>query len=188
MALYLSILSLSQNIKQGFYGNQESFTVDCILIAHPLTNVTWEEINILTKAEKYVELLKGFKDVKVTFDSVSFYTRKQYSGELEIVLKEIENPFNSSIINLPKVESSYGENIWRINTIRDLVVDYDNPIIKETSFIPELNDNVVDFNKNWHEIEPIRDKYLGVRLKFNTFTDIKLTLNYLKASFIPSKR
>lgn len=172
----------------SFYGNQESFVVDCILIAHPLTNVTWEEINILTKAEKYVELLKGFKDVKVTFDSINFYTKKQYSGKLKIVLKEIENPFNSNIINLPQVESSYGENIWRINTIRDLVVDYDNPIIKETSFISELNENVVDFNKNWHEIEPIRDKYLGVRLKFNTFTDIKLTLNYLKASFIPSKR
>tara|TARA_R110000787_G_scaffold599_2_gene2232 strand:+ start:816 stop:4898 length:4083 start_codon:yes stop_codon:yes gene_type:complete len=171
-----------------FYNSQQSFIVDCIAVANPLTNVTWEELSIVSKAEEYDNSLKGFKNKKITFDKVSFYTRKQYSGELEIVLKEVENYFNSGTTNLPEVEASYGENIWKVNSIRDYVIDYDNPIIKETGFLPELNASVVSFDKNWNEVELIRDKYLGIRLEFNTFTNIKLTLNYLKVNFIPSKR
>ena len=42
----------------------------------------------------------------------------------------------------------------------------------------KLNTGVIDYNKDWTQVESFRDKYLIVRFIFDTFDDIKLITNF----------
>jgi len=169
-------------------GVQEDFVIDLICTANPTNNVTWEDLQIYSNTETYNVANQGYVKTQVTFDKIQFYTKSQYSGLLTLVLKEIENYYNTYNISYPEVLCSNSENIWKVNMIRDYVTNYNLPIITNTEVTTLLNENTVDFDKNWGDIQLIRDKYLGIRLTFNTFTDTKLSLNLVKLSFTPSKR
>ena len=41
-----------------------------------------------------------------------------------------------------------------------------------------VNPIIIDYNKNWSELEPFRDKFLGIRLIYDSDVDNKLTLFY----------
>ena len=41
-----------------------------------------------------------------------------------------------------------------------------------------LNTGIVDYNKDWQDLESFRDKYLVIRLIFDNFDDVKLILNH----------
>ena len=78
------------------------------------------------------------------------------------------------------------ERDWSLNDIRDIRVDYNQPIFnadivaRQSEFYTDkiLNDSALDENKSWEQLESLRDKYLVVRLIFDKFDDIKLLLNY----------
>jgi hypothetical protein len=42
----------------------------------------------------------------------------------------------------------------------------------------KVNENIIDINKDWTQLESFRDKYLVIRLIFDNFDDVKLLLNY----------
>ena len=42
-----------------------------------------------------------------------------------------------------------------------------------------VNPAAIDFYKNWMEMESFRDKYLVIRLTFDTFTNVKLISNFI---------
>ena len=41
-----------------------------------------------------------------------------------------------------------------------------------------VNTDVIDYDKDWFDIEPLRDKYLVIRLIFDNLQDVKLIFNY----------
>ena len=78
------------------------------------------------------------------------------------------------------------ERNWSVNDIRDIRVDYDEPIFdsnilsRQDGYYTDkiLNLSSLDENKDWEQLESLRDKYLVVRLIFDTFDDVKLIMNY----------
>ena len=70
--------------------------------------------------------------------------------------------------------------------MRDYRVDYNrpmfdrNPINLQVDYYIDkvINTNVFNFNKSWTQLEPLRDKYLVVRLIFDKFDNVKLLMNF----------
>ena len=77
-----------------------------------------------------------------------------------------------------------------INDLRDIRVDYNTPIwnYNPNSLVNEyyidkiLNTSTMNVNKDWTQLESFRDKYLVVRLIFDSFvnktSNVKLVTNY----------
>ena len=93
---------------------------------------------------------------------------------------------NSQIVNVGDILIDKNEKDWSINDIRDIRVDYSQPIwvkskevLNTVPFVDKvLNEDTLDFNKDWQQMESLRDKYLVVRLIFDSFDDINILLNY----------
>ena len=49
-----------------------------------------------------------------------------------------------------------------------------------------LNEQTLDINKDWSQLESFRDKYLGIRLIFDNFANKKLITNFSIESEDPS--
>ena len=88
------------------------------------------------------------------------------------------------------------ERDWTVNDLRDIVIDTALPMFTSTKadlqpqyFIDKIpNTLALDVNKDWTQQEVLRDKYLIIRLIFNTFDDTKLLLNYSIETENPSMR
>ena len=118
------------------------------------------------------------------------YNSRQCTGELNIVVKDKEamDFFSNQISNsdLSSIIADRVERNWNINELRDMVVTKNTPMfinditkLQDKYYIDKrLNPNVVDFNKDWTQIESFRDKYLVVRLIFDKFADVKLITNF----------
>jgi len=78
------------------------------------------------------------------------------------------------------------ERDWCINDIRDYRIDYAKPVFKKDwtsirgSFPIDkvLDTTVIDFNKDWTQLESLRDKFLIVRLILDNLHDVQLITNF----------
>lgn len=174
-----------------FYSKKYPFMVE------PVTSDLRTKINdtlrIYTEASRYVEENQEYVEERfITFDEAIIYNSRQCTGKLNLVVKDT-NIDNEDYL-LQQVESSdinsiiidKNEKDWTINDIRDIRIDYSRPIFNKNvkDFQDEyyidkvLNEDTLDFDKDWTELESFRDKYLAVRLIFNNFEDVKLLLNF----------
>lgn len=85
------------------------------------------------------------------------------------------------------------EKTWTINDLRDYVVDYSQPLFNEETLSKELQDyridkgyidklpniSIISKDKDWWDLQMLRDKYLVVRLIFDNFADVKLLFNFI---------
>lgn len=188
---------------QNFYGEKKPFIIEMIDNRNPLMDNLWEDFKFYTNAEMYDEGIDSFiEDRKITFNKALFYNTNQTTGELNLIVKNTalndENYLLNQII-LPdpmEIIIDKNEKFWYINELRDIRVNYDSPIFnkKINSLINEyyidkiVNVSTLDPNKNWNEIETFRDKYLGIRLIFDTFENIKLIFKYSVNLLKPSNR
>lgn len=176
----------------NFYGDNYPFIIEVVLVSNPLLDKTNEDVTWITTARVWNPVLKQFQDERyVTFSSIMAYNSRQNSGLLSISIKETQaNPkqwYQQQITNVAGeiLASKRGRN-WNINDLRDYVIDYEKPMftqlwdsLKDNYFIDKnLNSGVINFNKTWSELESFRDKYLVVRLIFDTFNNVNLTLDY----------
>ena len=178
---------------QNFYGDKKPFIVELVSVSNPLTTRIWEYIELLTEAKKYNPKFEEFVDEKyITFNKGLFYNTRQCSGILNFVVKDMDNMDEDYMLD--QVRNLEGDTImidrnernWAINQLRDIRTNYKEPIFKnkledvqENYFIDKvLNENAIDYDKDWTELESFRDKYLVIRLIFDNFEDVKLLLNY----------
>ena len=92
----------------------------------------------------------------------------------------------SCLLSSNQIYVDKNEEDWNLNDIRDIRVDYTEPIwIKDKEVLDPipfvdkvLNTDSLDFNKDWTQLESFRDKYLVIRLIFDTFDDVNIFLNY----------
>lgn len=181
------------NIKgkyNSFYGNNFSTIVEYVNINSPETRVL-NALKLYTEAKKYDSETDSFINIKnKTYNKAVFYNSRQCSGLLTLVPKEEdENSWfspESSTPNLGEILIDKREEDWNVNEIRDIRIDYSKPIwikskevLNSLPFIDKvLNEETLDFNKDWQQMERLRDKYLVVRLIFDNFEDINILLNY----------
>jgi hypothetical protein len=70
--------------------------------------------------------------------------------------------------------------------MRDLRIDYTKPMfiknivdLQSNYYIDKIvNPDSIDVNKDWTQLQSFRDKFLVVRLIFDTFADTRLIFNF----------
>lgn len=188
---------------QNFFGKRHPFIIEYVSLSNPLSTRVWEYIKLLTEAKKYNAEFNEFVDERfVTFNKGLFYNSRQSSGILNFLVKDI-NPDSDDYL-LQQVQNLPGDTIiidrnerdWTINQMRDIRVNYSEPIfnsniesLQDDYFIDKIvNENAIDIDKDWTELESFRDKYLVIRLIFDNFDDVKLLLNYSVENEVQSFR
>jgi len=188
---------------QTYYGTLYPHIIEYVSLSNALATRTWESIKLLTEAKKHNVALDQFVDERyITYNKAIFYNSRQASGEMELIPKDTQaNPVDYMMQqvedNTPtQILLDRNERDWSLNELRDLRIDYNNPIFNSSNedlqinyYIDKmLNLSTIDYEKDWTELEYFRDKYLVVRLIFDNFDDIKLLLNYSIENEIISPR
>jgi len=178
---------------QTYYGELYPFILEYVSLSNPLTTKIWEYLTLLVEAKKFNYSLNEYVDVNdVFFNKLIAYNARQCSGLINIKVKDFnidsEDYLYQQIENLNNNEIivDRNERNWAINELRDIRVNYTEPIfisdlysLQNEYYIDKvLNNNAIDYNKDWTELESFRDKYLVVRLIFDKFADTKMIMNF----------
>jgi len=176
---------------QTYYGKLYPFIIEYVLNENPLMNKLFEDITIQLESKKYDPTSKTFYNTDNDFfNKLLAYNSKQCTGILNIVVKDKENTdfFYNQIQNnsLQNIIADRNERNWTVNELRDMIYVKNTPMfssdikdLQENYFIDKvLYNNVINFNKDWTQIESFRDKYLVVRFIFDKFADVKLITNF----------
>lgn len=180
------------NHYQNYYGERKPYIIDFISNAAPGETSIYNHLRLISEAEQFSDITDTFNDERfIIFNKAIFYNSRQCSGELVLQVKDTNgSPINyleqqvQDLISTVLIDRN--ERDWTLNDFRDIRVDYTVPIwsdlpsdLQSEYFIDKiLNTTSLDFNKDWSEMEVFRDKYLGIRLIFDTFDNIKLSVNY----------
>jgi hypothetical protein len=176
---------------QTYYGELKPFIIEYVLTDNVLSNKLFDTIMLQLESKKYDPISKTFFDTdRDFFNKIIVYNSRQCTGELDIIVKDKEDfdfLFNQiQNNNLQSIVVDRNERNWYINDLRDMVVAKNAPMFitdikqfQDKYFIDKvLNNAVINFNKDWTQIENFSDKYLVVRLIFDKFADIKLITNF----------
>lgn len=186
---------------QSFYGQLHPFILEYVSLSNPLTTKLWDYLMILAEVKKFKKEYNEYVDVNdVFFDKIIAYNSRQCSGLMNIKVKnadeESDNYLYDQIENLASNEIivDRNERNWSMNNLRDIRTNYMEPIfisdlasLQTEYFIDKvLNNNSIDYEKDWTELESFRDKYLVVRLIFDNFAStnhpqdgsIKMIMNF----------
>jgi len=186
---------------QTFYDKLNPFILEYVSLSNPLTTRLWEYLLLLVEVKKYNNSFKEFTDINDTFfNKLIAYNSRQCSGLMNIKVKdadqESEDYLYEQINNLDNDEIivDRNERNWTLNNLRDIRVNYNEPIfisdlasLQTEYFIDKvLNNNSIDYEKDWSELESFRDKYLVVKLIFDNFAQerkheegtIKMIMNF----------
>ena len=176
---------------QTFYNNYYPFIIEYVK-SSSISNNIFEDLSLQTRARKWDSVLKTYKEEDlITFNKLIINNDKQCSGELDVVVKDTKpNPedwYSQQVVNIDgQVIVSREEKNWNVNDFRDYVIDYNQPLfrtdwnaIKLNYYIDKVvNNSIISFSKSWDELQSFRDKYIVIRLKFDNFDDVNLTMNY----------
>jgi hypothetical protein len=178
-----------KNHYQNFYGERHPFIIEYVDNSNALISKIYDAIKFQTEAKQYDIATDSYVDKRyITFNKVMAYNTHQISGILDMLVKDVDLEYMNN-----QVENSAGfinldrnERDWCINDLRDLSVNPNVSIFNKnlTSlqadyFIDKIvNSNRIDYNKDWTEMESFRDKFLVVRLIFDTFDTTRLIMNF----------
>lgn len=182
-----------QNHYRTFYGVTYPFIVEYVDNPSPITTKVWDYMMFQTEAKEFDPVTQEYKDVReVTFNKVLFYNTEQISGVLNInpkqnlaqnyLLQQTQN-FNS----FGSITADRNERDWTLNDMRDVRMSTAVPMfIKDVAqlqgnyYIDKIvNPSAISSFKSWNELESFRDKFLVIRLIFDTFdTSKRLTFYY----------
>src|SRR6187402_200089 len=177
---------------QTFYGQFCPHIIEYTSLSTPLVTRIWNHIKLITEAKKFNATLNQYYDERfITFNKLVVYNSRQCSGELELLVKDIQDSqdyMSQQIINTNNnsIIIDRTERDWFINDLRDIRINYNTPIWDSNinSLQPGyfkdkiLNTASLNVQKDWTQLESFRDKYLVIRLIFDNFADVKLITNY----------
>ena len=178
---------------QTFYGTYYPFIVEYVDNPSPISSKVYDWVLFQTEAKKFDAVKREYVDQRnVTFNKVLFYNTEQISGVLNMVPKHnssadylLEQTKNLSA-TAGQIPLDRNERDWTINDMRDLRIDYTTPMfiknvgdLQSNYYIDKIvNPAAINVNKDWTELQSFRDKFLVVRLIFDTFADTRLIFNF----------
>lgn len=186
-----------------YYGVRYPFILEYASVSNPLQTRITDSVSLIVQGKKYIPLLKSYvNDDSVFFDKVVFSNSSQCSGEVRIKNRYNHTTKNYLLNQVKNVQSEIGtekiEGIWTLNEIRDYITNYTIPFtssawtdIKDIYPIDKtLNPLAFAGQKQWWELESLRDTYLIIRLIFSNFedTNTQLSANYSIENEQPSLR
>jgi hypothetical protein len=153
----------------------------------------WDSILFQSEAKRFDNTVKDYVDIdNVTFNKVLLYNTYQMSGVLELVPKQNESAnylfqqTRNLTLSAGQIPIDRNERDWTLNDMRNLRVDNTVPMfIKDLSLIQSnyyidkiVNPAALSYSKDWAQLESFRDKFLVVRLIFDTFADTRILFNF----------
>ena len=190
-----------QSIEEGynkFYNRIQPFIVEFVSNNSPMTTKVYNHIRYISNAYRYDTRTKSFVEKRyITFNKALLSNSRQCSGIMNLKVKDITDPalnyMQEQVINTNNgtILLDRNERDWLLNDLRDYVINYEEPLFikryyktdaEEPTFdVQDLNEIVIDINKDWYNLESFRDKFLVIRLIFDTFAEenkyTKLVLN-----------
>lgn len=185
---------------QTYYGQLYPHIVEYNSLSNPLNTRIWNYLTLLTEAKRFDSKFNEYVDERfITFNKAILHNTRQCSGLLNLKVKDLGvnvDYLNEQIVNNSDVIIDRNERDWTINDFRDIRIDYTQPIwdstlasLQNEYYIDKiLNELSLDENKDWTQLESFRDKYLMIRLIFDTFANIKLITNYSVENEVQSSR
>lgn len=185
-----------------YYDIYKPHIIEYVRVLNLLQDTIVEDVTLQTKARVWVQASNQYMDKRfVTFNKIILSNNYQCSGELVMLVKDIQlNPedwYQQQTTNtIGQILITRKERNWNINEIRDYVIDYEKPMfvsdwtsIRNAYFVDKVvNSAAINFLKSWEELQSFRDKYIAIRLKFDTFDDVNLTTNFFLDTEQPSIR
>lgn len=177
---------------QNYYGRKAPMILEFVVNSPTLQTRIAEDLTLITKARRWNTTEQQYYDERfITFNKMIAYNDTSTTGEQEIVVKDtMANPaswYQHQITNIPgKILATRKERNWNLNQIRNYRVDPSIPIFSsawsktQTEFYIDKvpNQSNIDFNMSWNNTEMLRDKFVVIRLKFDTFDDVNLIFNF----------
>jgi hypothetical protein len=170
-----------------FYNDPEDFVVEITSLSSPLLTRVWEDVTLQSIVEQYNSAIDDYIEIHTKmFDKVMFYNSKQSSGILNVEIREKSNSdwMMETIHHKPNtIRANRVEHNWRMNELRDMVVNYSVPFFLNNSGSPVVDKiiNPAAFGmKQWTDMQSFRDRYLAIRLFLSKFAErnIQLTTSY----------
>lgn len=173
-----------------YYDESYPFILEIIFNKDQLNTRLWDHVHFITEAKRFDTQNESFVNAKgITFNKVLFYNTKQCSGIQNIEVKDQDNTnFFTNKINKRQgvILAENREENFFINNMRDYVVNYDESMfIKRISelqgnyYIDKIvNNSIINFNKNWTQVENFRDKFLVARFFLEDMNHINLIAKY----------
>jgi hypothetical protein len=191
---YLGLTHIYKHNKLGshgfFYENKKPFILEFVI----------NEQAVLTKIQDYLEFQSScqvydtenemYVDVdNETFNKLLVYNSYQISSLLNLVQKtNAVNYLNQQVVNpgSQNIVLDRHEKNWTVNNLRDWRANNNQPLftkslsnLQENYYIDKVvNPLAVNYEKEWFELESFRDKFLVVRLIYDNFADVKLTMEF----------
>lgn len=174
---------------QKYYNKLYSYILELVSVSNPISTRLWNHIKFITEAKKYDYENEELLDLKnITFNQLLAYNSHQMTGILNLMVKDINSISEDYILQQIKNYENNHVNIdrneidWSVNDLRNIRINYDESMFnKNLNFLQEnyyidkiINENVISYNKNWTQLENLRDKYLIIRFIFSNFDDVKL--------------
>lgn len=180
-----------EGLYQTYYGTHHAFIVEYVRNRDLQTRMT-EDMTFITKARKWNAIIEDYEDQRyVTFNKMVAYNDRSSTGTQELVVKDnaadMTDWLFGQIVNIPgQIPITRKERNWNLNEVRNYIVDPQLPLfstswtqLKDVYFIDKVvNQSNIDFGMGWSDVEMLRDKFLVVRLIFDTFEDVNLIFNY----------
>lgn len=182
-----------QGSYRTFYGVTYPFIVEFVDNPSPLTTKVWDYMMFQTDAKQFDVTTQEYNNIlDTTFNKVLFYNLEQVSGILNISPKQnqAQNYLlqqTQNTVGLGTIIADRNERDWTLNNMRDIRMNTSTPMfIKDVAqlqgnyYIDKIvNPAAISYTKSWDELESFRDKFLVVRLIFDTFdTTKRLTFYY----------
>lgn len=178
---------------QKYYNRDYPHIIDYNSVSSPIVTRIWNHISLQTKCGEYDTQSNTFiDDNKITFNKAILYNTRQCSGLINLNSKPLEEEntdylLNQVLDNTDSISIDRREYNWYINNFRNLRTTYNVPLWNnnidtltyQNGYIDkELNSAIIDYNLDWTKQENFRDKYLSIRLIFDTFANKKLLTNF----------
>ncbi len=179
---------------QRFYESFKPFIIEFVSNDNPGETKIYEYISYITKALKWDEETEEYLEKRFkTFNKGLFYNSRQSTGILNLIVKDIEHEDENYLLNQVKdlegdtIILDRNESTWSLNELRDYRIDYNktlfitnpyNEKMQREYFIDKIvNEDSISYDKDWIQLEMLRDKYLVIRLIFDNFDDTKLVFS-----------
>ena len=172
-----------------FNNKKYDWIIELVSVSEDIDNKIYDNIIFNTTAKRYDSLTNSEVELlDITFDKLIAYNSNQNTGELILRVKEHNENYllNQVQQNNNNILLSRNEQDWKLNDLRDYRINYNVPMfinnviyLQNKYFIDKiLNNNSIDINKNWYELESLRDKYLVLRFFYSNFANVKLIFNF----------
>lgn len=177
-----------------FYGKQYPYILEVALSDNPTETRYWEDASLQTLARQFDPVNMDYFDQRfITFNKLTAYNDRQSTGELTLIPKDLgsQQTWLQDQVTSKAPGSIFitrKEEDWNLNELRDYRTDYISTLFKKdwlslkgTYPIDKVIDTTkIDYNKDWVQLESLRDKYIILRFKFDNFTNIQLITKYIE--------